>query len=69
MARIAAHEDEARRRVRCARETAQVADGVAGAVEEEEAGVAEVVEGVEVADLEAGREGDLAQLAAGEVAV
>ena len=68
MARVAAHEDEG---VGCgAREAADVADRVAGGVEEVEAAVAEVVEGREAADHE--REvgfRDLADGAAGEVGV
>ena len=66
VADVAAHEDEGVRLGRRAREAADVADRVAGCVEDVEGAVAEEVVGAEVADVErAGLfEGDFAELSA-----
>jgi hypothetical protein len=64
VAHVAAEQDKGVRAARGAGEAAEVADGVAGAVEEVEGAVAEVVVGLETADGEgvAGGKGDFNQV-------
>ena len=81
MAGVAAHQDEGRRRDargcrgcgcscgRCACEAAEVADSVAGGVEEVERAIVEVVVCVEAAEFEAGVTGDFSEVAIREVFV